>query len=405
MKSYKYIIAGGGVAAGIAAQKFIELGVGKGELAIISDDNTEPYHRPPLSKGFLAGNEEKENLYINKSSFYEENGIDVLLNTLITGADFAQKILSTEGGKEIKYEKLLIATGSRLRKFDVPGIDLPGLHYLRTMNDSRDIRSSMKKGKKAVTIGGSYISMETAAVCAQNGMEVTMVFPERRVMEKFFTPEMSQFFEKYFKERGVSMMPNESVASFSGIRKVTLVVLQSGRQVGANLVIAGIGVDPAIEPFRHTLIKINKGIVVNEYLETNQPDVYAAGDITRYKDLLFNTDRRLDHWDNAKSQAIHAVNVIMGKREPYNYLPYYFSEVFDLSFEYWGDEEEADEIVYRGDVESNSFSTWWLSNGRLMAAFVMGRPEEEREKAQEWIKEKKMLNGEELEAAESLSDL
>lgn len=397
MRSYKYVILGGGLAAGYAAQEFAASGVEPGMVCIVSDEHTLPYERPPLSKDFLAGEETAEDILINDPDFYEENGITVLLNHRVDRVDLEAKQLHADG-EAIAFDKLLIATGSHLNRLDAPGAQLDNIFYLRRIDDSRAIRRAAQEAKRAVVVGGSFIGMEVTSVLQDAGVETTMVFPQDRVWASFFTPEMSQFFENYYRERGVTFVKGQTAQSFEGDDdgRVARVVLASGEKLDADLVVLGIGVAPNVALFQDSPLHVDDGIVVNRFLETNMPDVFAAGDVARYHDVIYDQPRHIEHWDNAYSQGQHAAQVMTGRYEPFVHVPYFFSDVFDLSYEFWGDTAEADEVVHRGDVATGSFSTWWLKDGRLQAAFVMDRPEEERELAPQWIKSGVRLSAEAL---------
>lgn len=385
MKGYKYIILGGGVAAGYTAREFVKRGIKAGELGIISADDQLPYDRPPLSKDFLAGESEMEDILINDADFYREHKIGVRLDDPVEDVDLKKKQLQTQSRNVESFEKLLIATGSRVRKFDLPGAELKGLYYLRWLDDAHILRAAAERAQRAIVIGGGFIGMEVASQLAQKAIKTTMLFPEERLMERFFTPQMSAFFQRYYGNRGVSFITGAEIGSFAGEKKISAVVLRSGRELETDMVVAGIGVEPALELFEGTGLKLENGIVVNEYLETNLPDIYAAGDVTNYYDLIFGKQRRIEHWDNAFQQGKHAAAVMTGKREPFQKVPYFFSDIFDLSWEFWGDTEGAGQTIHRGNLESGSFSTWWLKESRVVAAFVMNRPEEEREVAPKWI--------------------
>lgn len=392
MPSFKYLIVGGGMVAGYAAKTFAEHGLRPGELAIISADNTLPYERPPLSKGFLAGRETEESIMIAGADFYRTRGIDVRLNTVVDKVHPAVSVVRTQSGEEYRFEKLLIATGADPRKLDVPGADLEGIHYLRTLHDCQRIRSAADGAKQAVVIGGGFIAMEVSSVLAQKGIATTMVFPEDRVLNRLFTPPMSDFFRRYYEARGVRFEPAARVTSCYGNGRVQGVALSNGKQAPADVVVAGIGVVPATGIFENTGLKMENGIVVNEYLETSLPGIYAAGDVANYRDVVLGGQRRVEHWDNAVKQAQHAAKVLSGSREPFENVPYLFSDEFDLSWEFWGDPSRAERGVLRGDYDSKSFSVWWLDQGRLAAAFVMNRPDEEREVAPEWIRARREVS-------------
>lgn len=381
MRSSKYLILGGGMVAGYAAKQLVEGGLKPGDLTIVSADSSNPYERPPLSKSFLAGKDTEASLLINAGDFYQKHGIGIKLNCEADGVDPIRKSVHLRSGQDIGFEKLIVATGARVRTLDIPGHNLQGIFYLRTLEDSKRIRDTAASAKQAVVIGGGFIAMEVAAVLAQKRIETTMVLPDDRIWKRFFTPRMSRFFEDYYAARGVRFAKNTKVAELTGGGAVASAVLQNGERVDCDLVVAGIGVKPVTEPLIGSGVELADGVVVNEYLETNQPGIYSAGDVASYYDVLFGKHRRAEHWDNAVSQGQHCARALLGERAPFLHVPYFFSDVFDLSYEYWGDPSGAGEIVEHGDLSSNSFSTWWLRQEKLVAAFTMNRPDEEREAA------------------------
>lgn len=399
MESYATVILGGGMVAGYAAKELAGRGLKPGEFAIVSADDTQPYERPPLSKGFLAGKKDEASVLINAPDFYPDHGIMLLLNTMVTKVDFQNKRLLTSTGGQIEFGRLVIATGARVRKLEVPGADLDGICYLRSLDDSRRIREQARGAKRAVIVGSGFIGMEVAAVLAQQGLEITLLFPGERVWQAFFTPQMSAAFQRYYEARGVRLVPGARVSGFAGDGRVSQVQLQDGRKLPAELVVAGIGVVPVVDLFQNTALRLENGIAVNEYLETEIAQVYAAGDVASYWDMLFRKRRRVEHWDNAVEQGKHVARLLMGEHRPFEHVPYFFSDVFDLSYEFWGDASEADRVVHRGDVDGMSFSVWWLKRDRLVAAFVLNRPDQERELAPAWIKAGKELPGDLLEDA------
>lgn len=388
----KFVIAGGGMVAGYAAKKLVELGVKEGELAILSADNSLPYERPPLSKGFLAGRDTEDAILINGKDFYGNRGIDVRLNCEITAVDPGAKHLTLKSGDTFGFEKLLLASGARSRRLKTPGAGLEGIRYLRSMDDSKAIGKLAKASKQAVVLGGGFIGMEVASVIAQGGSEVTMILPEDRVWQRLFSPEISQFFESYYTARGVRLIKSAMAAEFRGSSRVESTVLQDGRSIPCDLVVAGIGAEPVTEYLAGSGIETGNGVIVNEYLETNQANIFAAGDIANYPDELFGKRRRVEHWDNAVSQGEHCARALVGERAPFRHVPYFFSDVFDLSYEFWGDGDGAGEVVHRGDLSSNSFSAWWLKDKTVVAAFVMNRPDEERNAASSWIESRQAVS-------------
>lgn len=396
MRKSKYIILGGGMVAGYAAKEMVGRGLQPGELSIVSSDNAVPYERPPLSKGFLAGKESEATIRINPEGFYRDNGIDLALDSEVAGVDTAKKVLSLQSGDEIGFEKLIVATGAAVKKLDIPGGSLSGIHYLRSLNDSARIRAHADAAKRAVVVGGGFIAMEVASVLAQKGIETTMVVRDDRVWKKIFTPAMSRSFEKYFEARGVRCIKHAEVKEARGRGTLASVVLSDQRTFECDLMVAGIGVRPATEVVVRSGIEVADGVLVNEYLETGVPGIYAAGDVASYQDTMFGKRRRVEHWDNAVSQGQHCARALLGERTPFVHVPYFFSDVFDLSYELWGDMTGADEVIERGDLPGTSFSVWWLKQQRLVAAFALNRPDEERTAAPRWIESKQRVSAEEL---------
>src|SRR5499433_1718887 len=385
MNQSNVVILGGGMVAGYAAKQLVELGLPKGELAILSADNAVPYERPPLSKSFLAGKDSEDAIKINPEDFYTKHGIELRLQCEVAGVDLKRKRLILKNGDEFGFQKLIVATGARPRTLNVPGSGLKNLFYLRTLTDSKSIRNAAEKAKHAVVIGGGFIGMEVAAVLAQKGIEVAMVVNHDRVFKRLFSPEMSSFFESYYAARGVRLIKSMSVTELRGDEVVSSAVLKDGQTLPCDLVVAGIGVKPAIEVMANSGLDLGDGIIVNEYLQTSHPDVFAAGDVANYQDMLFAKRRRVEHWDNAVSQGQYCAGSLMGDKTPFRHVPYFFSDVFDLSYEYWGDSSGQDQVVHRGDLSSNSFSVWWLRRQQVIVAFTMNRPDGERSVAPQWI--------------------
>lgn len=398
MGKSKYIILGGGMVAGYAAKEFAEHGLKAGELTIVSADTALPYERPPLSKSYLAGSDSEDSILINKEDFYKKHGIAVRLHTEVAAVDADRKALRLKSGEELGFENLVIATGATPRTLDVPGAEnLFGVFYLRSMSDSKQIQTHVANSKNAVVIGGGFIGMEVASVLAKQKIETTMIVREERIGPKFFTPSMSRYFEKYFADHGVRILKQTAVKELCGHRNVEAAVISNSQSVACDTVVAGIGVSPVVDFLAGSGIETGDGVIVNEFLETNKAGIYAAGDVANYPDSIFGTRRRVEHWDNAVEQGKYCARLLSGKREPFVHVPYFFSDVFDLSYEFWGDVNGATGTVERGDlISGKSFSVWWMKDRRLVAAFVMNRPDKERESAPGWIAAKKVFSESDL---------
>jgi NADPH-dependent 2,4-dienoyl-CoA reductase/sulfur reductase-like enzyme len=398
MKKSKFVILGGGMVAGYAAKELAARGLKAGELTIVSTDGTVPYERPPLSKGFLAGKDDEAGIRINPEEFYKERGVELCLGDEITGIDAHKHTVRLRSRAEIAFDKLVIATGASPKTLSIPGADLPGVCYLRSMCDSKHIRERAANAKRAIVVGSGFIGMEVASVLAQKNIETTVILRDDRVWKSFFTPAMSRMFEQYFSARGVRFVKKAEVKEVLGNGDLTAIALADRTELKCDLLVAGIGVRPSTDVVAHSGIEVENGVVVNEYLETSTPWILAAGDVANYHDLLFHKRRRVEHWDNAVSQGQHCARMLAGERAPFVHVPYFFSDVFDLSYEFWGDAAGADEVVERGDLNSTSFSVWWLKQGRLTAAFTLNRPDEEREAAPRWIESKKPVHADDIKA-------
>jgi NADPH-dependent 2,4-dienoyl-CoA reductase/sulfur reductase-like enzyme len=399
MLGSKYLILGGGMVAGYCAKQFVENGGKAGDLAIVSGDSALPYERPPLSKSFLAGKDTEEAVLINSADFYSKNGIEMKLNTRVASIDESGKRLRTSSAGDYNFEKLIIANGAEVRTLDLPGAASDNVLYLRSLIDSKRIRDRSAQAKKAVVLGGGFIAMEVASVLASRGVETVMLVREERIWKAFFTREMSAFFEGYYTQRGVRIRKQSEITEFEHGSRARL---KDGQTVDFDFLVAGIGVRPVTDLAEQAGLSVDNGIVVDEHLQTHDTNISAAGDVANYPDSLFGKRRRVEHWDNAVSQGQYLANALLGKRDPFVHVPYFFSDVFDLSYEYWGDTSQADRIVHRGDLHTNSFSVWWLSQNRLVAAFAMNRPDEERELAPELIRSKQTVSAEHLRNAASI---
>jgi len=257
--------------AGYAAKELASQGLNRGELTVVSADNAVPYERPPLSKGFLSGKDNEASILINAPDWYREHGIEVRLNTVIEHVDPTQKRLRSNSGEEFECEHLLLATGARAKKLDCPGNDLGNVLYLRSLKDSETIRSRSEDAKAAVIVGGGFIGMEVASVLAQKNIRTTLMIREERVWSRVFTPVMSAFFEQYYTARGVRIVKQARVVAIEGKGGVQAVLLGDNEKISCDLVVVGVGAVPVTELLEKTVIAIDDGIVVNEYLEPAAP--------------------------------------------------------------------------------------------------------------------------------------
>ncbi|CAH8269932.1 unnamed protein product [Arabidopsis lyrata] len=400
-KSFKYVIVGGGVSAGYAAREFFKQGVKPGELAIISREQVPPYERPALSKGYihLENKATLPNFYVAAGSggerqfpqWYKEKGIELILGTEIVKADLAAKTLVSGTGQVFKYQTLLAATGSsviRLSDFGVPGADAKNIFYLRELEDADYLAYAMetKEKGKAVVVGGGYIGLELSAALKANNLEVTMVYPEPWCMPRLFTAGIASFYEGYYANKGINIVKGTVASGFStnSNGEVTEVKLKDGRTLEADIVIVGVGGRPIISLFKGQVEEEKGALKTDGFFKTSLPDVYAIGDVATFPMKLYNEMRRVEHVDHARKSAEQAVKAIKAAEEgnsipEYDYLPYFYSRAFDLSWQFYGD--NVGESVLFGDNDPKSpkpkFGSYWIKEGKVVGAFLEGGTPEE----------------------------
>lgn len=402
-KHFKYIILGGGVAAGYAAREFDKQGVKPGELAIISKEAVAPYERPALSKGYLfpEGTARLPGFHVCVGSggerlapeWYREKGIELILSTEIVKADLSSKSLSSAAGEVFKYDTLIIATGStviRLTDFGVQGADAKNILYLREIDDADKLVEAIKakKNGKAVIVGGGYIGLELSAALKINNLDVTMVYPEPWCMPRLFTADIAKFYEGYYANKGIKIVKGTVAVGFStnDNGEVKEVQLKDGRVLEADIVVVGVGGRPLTALFKGQLAEEKGGIKTDGFFKTSVPDVYSVGDTATFPLKLYGELRRVEHVDHARKSAEQAVKAIKANEEgksveEYDYLPYFYSRAFDLSWQFYGD--NVGDAVTFGDNDPASaqhkFGSYWLKDGKVVGAFLeSGTPEENK---------------------------
>ncbi len=358
MKKYKYIIIGGGTTADYAATEFTRQGIKKGDLCIVSAESILPMNLSPLSKEYLKDKNQDDELLVNHKEFYEQNGIDVLIKTIAKEVKFDEKIIELDNGEALQYEKLLIATGSKFTQQNISNENFENIFYLHNVKHSEKIREIAEDTENAVVVGGGYLGTETASVLTELGVKVTMIFPEDNLLAKFASDYIANFFKEKFFEKGVDILFGEEVSGFYGNEAVEEVELKSGKRLKTDMVMIGLGTEPNVEMFKDSHMNINTRIVVNEFCETNIPDVYAAGDVAEFPDMIFDKIYHVENWEYALEQGKHAAKVMLGKLEPYTSLPLLF---FDIPYEYFGDNVTATDIINPINLKAYDSSTCWLN--------------------------------------------
>jgi 3-phenylpropionate/trans-cinnamate dioxygenase ferredoxin reductase subunit len=346
-------------------------------ILVIGEEPVIPYHRPPLSKDYLAGNKTLEEITIRSREAYDEAGVEFLLERRVESLDPGEKTLTLSDGGTRGYDKLCLTVGSRVRTVDLPGVELDGIYYLRTLHDVERIREHVRPGAKAIIVGGGYIGLEVAAVLNKLDMDVTVLEMMERVMQRVTTPEVSEFYTRVHREEGVDIRCGAAVSGFEGGDRVQRVRCADGSTLEADLVVIGVGIVPNVELARDAGLKTDNGIVVDEYTRTGDPDIVAAGDCTFHYNPIYDRMVRLESVQNATDQAQAAAATVCGGEKPYHALPWFWSDQYDLKLQIAGLSQGYDEIVIRGDREgSRSFAVFYFREGRIIAVDAVNKPAE-----------------------------
>lgn len=373
MADSKYVIVGGGL-AGVSAIEGIREIDRNGSIIMLSAERELPYHRPPLSKGYLGGREGLDVVRIHDAAWYRDQKVRLRMGVNAKSVHIGRQSVTLDSGDRVEYERLLIATGATPRKLSVPGSDLAGILYLRTLQDSDTLKRSLKPGVRAVMVGGGFIGMEVAATARQLGAEVTVLEMAPAVYRAFANAELSAFFQRVLESHGVAVKTGTRVERFLGTAgRLGAVQTESGQQLPADIAIVGVGAEPATGWLAASGFSIERGaLIVNVRLETPGKNVYAAGDVTRFPDPVTRQPRRLEHWDNAQAQGRQAGRNMAGANEPYTHQSAFFSDLFDLAINVLGETDQA-EATIEGDTNpaSANFTARYRRGPKLVGAVTV----------------------------------
>lgn len=387
MATYTYVIIGGGLAGQRAAQGIRKVDT-EGTVALVTQEPHMPYERPPLSKGYLTGDEGLDAVYLKDDAWYDEHEITVMTGARATELDAEAHAVTLDDGETLVYEKLLLATGGHAWRLPLPGADLENVFTLRTIEDADAIRAAAEGAEQALVLGGSFIGSEVAASLTQSGVDVTMVFPESRLLERVVTEPLSDFLRDTFEGEGVRILDGTKPERLEGDGAVERAVLDSGEMLDVDLVVMGVGIrlNTALAEAAGLEMTERKEVIVDEYLRTSDPDVYAAGDIAAWPDPTFGQRLRVEHWDVARRQGRRAGGNMAGEEKPYTALPYFFSDMFDFSFEVWGNLTAWDQTVLRGELGSSRFQCFYFDQEQMVGALTVGRLGDDRKRIPRLIK-------------------
>ena len=361
--------AGGQAAASLRQEKY------EGPITMIGQEPYIPYQRPPLSKQYLSGEQEKEKLNLRQESFYSEKEINLVLGTSVLSVDPLQKELQLETGETATYDKLLIASGGRPRKLEVDGHNLKGIHYLRNIDDVDAIKAQMSTSKNMVIVGGGYIGLEVASVAIKKGLTVSVLEMENRILERVTTEEMSAFYNELHSDQGVNILTSTQAKAFKGFETVERVVCDD-QEIPADLVIVGIGILPNTEIAETAGLETDNGIVVDEHCRTSNEHIFAAGDCTNHPNPLLNRRLRLESVPNAMEQGRVAASNMLGGSKSYASMPWFWSDQYEHKLQMVGFSKESDQSIIRGDMTSKSFTVFYLKDNLIIASDSVNNPKE-----------------------------
>jgi 3-phenylpropionate/trans-cinnamate dioxygenase ferredoxin reductase subunit len=377
-RDVEYLLIGGGLAAGNCARWLRKSGA-DGSILLVGREPDLPYDRPPLSKGYLQGKESRADALFQDADWYQQHQIEVLTRTSAMKLNLDQRTVTLSTKQEIGFSQALIATGANVRRLNVPGAELEGIHYLRTFGNSDAIREDAA-GQRVVLIGGSYIASEVAATLTELGSTCAMVMMEPVALSRTFGVETARYFHDLLTDHGIEIYAEDELDHFEGAEgRVTTVVTTSGRRLAADAVVIGVGVAPDVMLARGAGLEIGDsgGVAVDSCLETAVPGVYAAGDMAEYESVIHGRRIRVEHWDVAFTHGKTVALNMLGRKQPHEAVPYFFSDLSDWAgIEYVGPAREWDREVIRGSTGDGAFTVFYLDAGHVVAALTVGRSDD-----------------------------
>ncbi|HKB60269.1 MAG TPA: FAD-dependent oxidoreductase [Gallionellaceae bacterium] len=361
-QQFKHVIVGAGLAGASAVQGIRELDA-TGSILLIGEEIHLPYDRPPLSKKLWFGTQKMEEIFLHDRAYYDTHGVTLMLDSAVTEIDPDARTIKTADGSRHGYERLLLATGCRPRRMDIPGADLEGICYFRTLDDYLRIRGAAAAGKTATIIGGGFIGSELAAALCAEGVKVTMIFPVRYICDRVFPESLALAVQQHFRDKGITVLHSDKPVSIIRDGAGFITRTEKGESVHADMVIVGVGAVPNDALARGAGLAVGNGIVVNEYLQTSRPEIYAAGDNAWFPYQALGQSMRVEHWDQALNQGMHAGRNMAGAAEPYTYQPYFYSDLFELGYEATGEVDARLETYSDWQKENETGVIYYLREG------------------------------------------
>jgi 3-phenylpropionate/trans-cinnamate dioxygenase ferredoxin reductase subunit len=371
-----FLLVGGGMASAHCAAELRKRGA-EGSILLAGREPEPPYERPPLSKEYMRGDAGREDAYVNPRSWYEENGVELLTGINVMSLDPDARTAKLQGGEGVAFGKALLATGALVNILRVEGAENEGIHYLRAFGNSDAIRADAEAAEHVVLIGGSYIGTEVAASLTAKGVKCTIVMMEDVALSRVFGEDAGRWFQEKLESHGVTIHGGEELEAFEGDGRVKAVLTKSGRAIECDAVVVGAGVRPDAMLAQRAGLEVDDGIVCDAKLATSAESIYAAGDCCSYDSVVHGRRIRVEHWDVAMQQGMHAARNMLGEARDYDVVPYFFSDLADwASLEYVGPAAEWDEEIWRGTRDAGEFSVWYLKDGKVAGALSVGRSED-----------------------------
>ncbi len=364
--SQTFVIVGASLAGAKAAETLRAEGF-DGRIVLVGDEPVRPYERPPLSKGYLRGEVGFDDAAVHAEGFYEDQSIELLTSTTVTAIDPTSKVVTLDPGGSLPYDQVLLSTGAAPRSLSIPGSELAGIHYLRSIESCDALRGALETAERVVVVGGGWIGSEVASSARQLGKDVAMVEAAHVPLERVLGTEVGTIFKDLHTDHGVELHLGVGVEAFRGMDSAEEVVLADGTAVNGDLFVVGVGVIPRTELAEGAGLELNNGVIVDEYLATSVPGIWAAGDVANAYHPVLGSRIRLEHWSAALNQGPVAAKNMVGQKAAYTKIPYFFSDQYDLGMEYSGYAVDWDTLVFRGDQERREFIAFWLAQGRVVA--------------------------------------
>jgi len=403
-RDVEFLLIGGGLAAAHCAAE-LRKGGAEGAILLAGREPEPPYERPPLSKEYLRGEAQRSDAHVNPPSWYEENGVELRTGTNVMSLDPGARTAKLQGGEEVGFEQALIATGAMVNILRVEGAENEGVHYLRAFGNSDAIRADAEAAEHVVLVGGSYIGAEVAASLTARGTRCTIVTMEDVALSRTFGEAAGRWFHELLESKGVTIHGGEELEAYEGDGRVRSVLAKSGLAVECDAVVVGAGVRPDTMLAERAGLETSNGVACDSRLRASAPGIYAAGDCCSYESVVHGRRLRVEHWDVAMQQGMHAARNMLGVGEDYAVVPYFFSDLADwASLEYVGPAHEWDDEVWRGDRDAGEFSVWYLKDGRVAGCLSVDRAEDLAE-ARRMIADKVDVSGARGAIADADSDL